>query len=670
MGRNTKKFIDAITEAAKSQDYSAIHHNLMELKDHLDSSGAPIEDALTINLINSFCESGTYESIPQRNDGNPYTLIKKIVKAADKKAAPEIRAELRETWQKLHDLLANPLLNLEAQAADELVKALRQTREHFDLLGQSADRFINRGYDPAMMYVYYAQALVDTGHPLAAIKILEGQLNRPGIMERHYDEVRGLLGRANKQIYINYIRPQFHQNNHRERYEPFLHAALAHYGDVYDINCPGKNIYQGINFIALLALARRHGVDHGYDKQLEEIAKNLISETEPKYGIGLEHWDIFTLAEAYVALGDYENALKYYTIATEHEKTDRFEIGSALRQLEEVWQSENTDRGIDAIIIFLKEQLSKEPEAQFVLTKKEYKLLQKSDGELGRVFERSLPGGKQYPIYRIYEIAIRAAAIAQIKTIEGFSIGTGFLMRASDLSSEYNDDLVLLTNAHVMWDRQLGKLLKKDGLRGGVTPGEAIIEFELPTSEDEPGYFLCKRVLWQSEVGKFDACVIQLDEQPRERKPIRPSKMDQSRDAWPRLKEKTPVTVIGHPAGRKISFASMGDLHNSMGYIMDVGTRHANEKHPIYLHYHIPTEGGNSGSPVLETRKWDLIGLHHAGFKKNSDGLRKLNGVAGTNLANEGVLISSIIHAIAKDMSGRLKMSETRRRADLLKRGI
>ena len=61
------------------------------------------------------------------------------------------------------------------------------------------------------------------------------------------------------------------------------------------------------------------------------------------------------------------------------------------------------------------------------------------------------------------------------------------------------------------------------------------------------------------------------------------------------------------------------------------------------LHYRAPTEGGISGSPVFNSRLWQVIALHHMG---GTIGVRKLNGKEGTYGANQGVSIQSIAAAI------------------------
>ena len=80
-----------------------------------------------------------------------------------------------------------------------------------------------------------------------------------------------------------------------------------------------------------------------------------------------------------------------------------------------------------------------------------------------------------------------------------------------------------------------------------------------------------------------------------------------------------------------------------------MGPRAANIADPRYLHYTTPTERGNSGSPVLSTETWRVVGLHHKGFPEN--GADKLNGKSGVNYANEGIYIGSILAAARAHLS-------------------
>ena len=101
--------------------------------------------------------------------------------------------------------------------------------------------------------------------------------------------------------------------------------------------------------------------------------------------------------------------------------------------------------------------------------------------------------------------------------------------------------------------------------------------------------------------------------------------------------------VIGRPEGQLLSIS----LHDSE--MIDLGYKHASRPQHAYLQYKTPTKPGNSGSPVFDEFKWEVIGLHHMG-PPPSGGNRKLHGKEGFNPpANEGIAIRSIRCQIGED---------------------
>lgn len=118
------------------------------------------------------------------------------------------------------------------------------------------------------------------------------------------------------------------------------------------------------------------------------------------------------------------------------------------------------------------------------------------------------------------------------------------------------------------------------------------------------------------------------------------------------------VNIIQHPRGRKKEIS----LHdNKVNYVYDIGIR-----------YTADTEAGSSGSPVFNN-DWNLVALHHAGWKGADDiatneGIRikTIVDYLIENGANEGVsqinrLLETIVdssdvvsHAIANRASSRL----------------
>src|SRR5262249_25566953 len=107
----------------------------------------------------------------------------------------------------------------------------------------------------------------------------------------------------------------------------------------------------------------------------------------------------------------------------------------------------------------------------------------------------------------------------------------------------------------------------------------------------------------------------------------------------------SPLAVLGHPLGGDLAISMLGTFLWTTGTSIDFGPRSGTIKEPIFMHYRTPTEPGNSGSPVFETKNWTVVGLHHAGFDPTS-GRNCLRGRPGKNLANEGIYIESIKAAL------------------------
>jgi V8-like Glu-specific endopeptidase len=103
-------------------------------------------------------------------------------------------------------------------------------------------------------------------------------------------------------------------------------------------------------------------------------------------------------------------------------------------------------------------------------------------------------------------------------------------------------------------------------------------------------------------------------------------------EGLPPLESHPRVYVIGYPGGRDLSFSfednELLDHEGPPG-------GHPPIPGVCRVHYRAPTEGGSSGSPVFNDQ-WEVIALHHKGGKV---GMPRLNGLAGTYAANEGISI-------------------------------
>lgn len=172
----------------------------------------------------------------------------------------------------------------------------------------------------------------------------------------------------------------------------------------------------------------------------------------------------------------------------------------------------------------------------------------------------------------------RARAVAQItNSSTGDIIGTGFLVKFKD-----HIPPVFITNYHVMNANGSGDGVEINEIQINFTATERNITGEL-------GEVLCESV-----EDNLDFCICSI----RNVDDIEPIKMTRKLPSLENDAGIIPrVIVIGHPKGDPLA-VSMQD-------------NHLKEIEEPFLLYRTPTEKGNSGSPVFNT-KLSAIGLHHA----------------------------------------------------------
>jgi hypothetical protein len=216
----------------------------------------------------------------------------------------------------------------------------------------------------------------------------------------------------------------------------------------------------------------------------------------------------------------------------------------------------------------------------------------------------------------------RARSVVSIRRRQGARVGTGFLVRAgnlglSDLGVNDPEELLILTNYHV---------LNTHGFHSGLAMADAEIVFE---ALDPPQTYDVAAILWESPVALCDAAVL------RPGKPITGVTPLPVATQLPDRQQRAQVYIIGHPLGNELAFSFQdNDLLDHEG--LTGGSEQISGV--CRVHYHAPTQPGNSGSPVFN-RSWDAIALHHMG---SASGLPRLNSVAGTYPANEGISLASI----------------------------
>jgi hypothetical protein len=529
----------------------------------------------------------------------------------DKKADEELVGRAREAIAKLAGLIAQ----CEVDGFRPLVEQLRDKRE-YDLMGRLAEAISRREPRDAKNRRLYAQYLIDTGKPTAAIDMLTPLARRLPIEHPEHPEVFGLLGRSFKQIF-------FDASDKSAGYaRDALKNAVASYRRPFEKD-PARNTWHGGNLVALLSRMRRLGIRGASDLKPRDIAKSLIQHLEVTPNERRDDWFLATLAEASLGLDDWVSTQRYLQQCLIAPTTREFHVASLLRQFTEIWDIETQGECGKAIVGTLRARLLELSGGRLDVTPDDLRRMREEPRPDDHHLEALLgPHGPE--TYTWWKTGLdRAGSVAIIRDRMGNAIGTGFLVRAGDLGL-FRDEILLLTNFHVV---------NPYGASPGIKPDEAVVVLE---AQADNRFYEVESIVWSSPIARHDASLLRLKSGGDQFTPM-PLASD-----LPRLGENALVYIIGHPAGRSLSFSFQNNE------LLDhEGPSDGKPQIPGVwrVHYRAPTQPGSSGSPVFNARSWQVIALHHAG---GQTGMPKLNGVAGVYAANEGIAIQSIKTAIGE----------------------
>ncbi|TDH28695.1 serine protease [Segetibacter sp. 3557_3] len=521
--------------------------------------------------------------------------------------------------------------------AETIMQQLRSKRMFVSMM-KVGDALIQTGKESFKIRKLYGQSLVDQNIFTAATAILSGLIHDAEKVS-HVDanakseanEAKGLLGRIFKQLYINRV----HDSIEKKTYN--LKGAIDHYLEVYNSESQTYT-WHGINVVALLHSAKRNGIDTYSYPDFTSIAKTILDTIATRfYKQEALAWDLAVAAEACVALGRTKEAVEWFSVYARMPLVNAFELAGTLRQLETVWNLNMNSAAGSLILPLLRsellkreggtltisfDELQKQKSSEIATTEVYNSLAVKTPDQSGLRLEKVF-GDDSFKTYKWYmRGASRCLPVARIGRDSSKGAGTGFLLKGQELHHNLNDELVLVTNAHVVSD---------DPHEKGLRPHEAVIIFEALDRDEE---FKVGEILFTSSSWELDATIIRftpLDQQ-------RLQKLTSGIDHYPVAKTlplpasngvAERVYVIGHPYGGTLQLSFQDNI------LLDCEDPR--------LHYRTPTEGGSSGSPVFN-QQWELIGLHHAGSVEMSC----LNGKPGTYNANEGIAIQTIRRKFAE----------------------
>jgi hypothetical protein len=522
--------------------------------------------------------------------------------------------ELRKRTQESLSRMRGHGTEGEIAQARNLVEELRNARQYPELI-QLAEAISRRFPDDARSRRLYAQGLIEQGMATVAIDVLKALAARLPREHPEQAEASGLLGRAYKQIFFDA------RDKTSDGARAALEQAIAIYRKAFEDN--EANTWHGVNLVALLTRARNIGLQVANGLKPDDVARRVIAQLDAVPAEKRDEWHLPTLAEASLGLDDWsavEAALKSYIA---DDKAQAFQIASTLRQFTQVWDIEQIDDRGSALAEILRARLLALSSGELTLSPAALQHARKQpDPPLGQLEAVLGPDGAK--TWKWYKTGLdRATAVCAIRAKLGGRIGTGWLVSAASLGRTPGDELLVVTNFHV---------INAQGVEKGITPDATEIVFE---AADESKIYTVKEIVWSSPPARHDCTLLRLKEPVTGITPLPIAK------SLPLVEETARVYVIGHPGGRDLQFS----LQDNALLDHEGPTAGKPAIEGVWrVHYRAPTEGGSSGSPVFNGTLWEVIALHHMGGKT---GMSRLNGAAGTYGANEGIALLSIAAAQA-----------------------
>lgn len=508
-----------------------------------------------------------------------------------------------------------------------LLERLKQARD-FGRLGDLAEALAREAPDNAQVRGLYAQALIETGRSAAAIAVLEAALARSSDAGARA-ELSGLLGRANKQIFMDAA------DRSSDAARAALEAAVEAYRAPFTLD--PRKYWHGINLAAVIHAAQRAGIERPPELDPDAIARKVLDVLDELPPAERDAWWSATKGEAHLALGHWSEAEQAYRTYVEDALSAPFNFASTLRQLRDVWEIHRQPRGA-GLLQLLEARLAELHDVPLRLRPAHVRTMRGCAEPSSEQRERVLGDINAQPL-RWYRQALDcAASVAAVRHIAGKRFGTAFAVRASDVGWP-SDETLVLTNYHVV---------NRDGAEGGNRCGDAEIVFEAAAQQGLGPYTIAGVVAESPLTGGLDYALLRLDT-PADLPPPIPVTLN-----LPLLGSEPPsrVSIIGHPDADELHLALEDNrLLDHEGDPDGAPPDRARRR----VHYFTPTSKGNSGSPVFDV-SWRVIALHHFGARyaplASQLGLPRLNGKAGTYSANEGIWIGSVRADVASKAPG------------------
>jgi hypothetical protein len=536
--------------------------------------------------------------------------------------------------------VAVPLANLiERLPADlpladarRLLDTLRG-RRCFGALETATSAMLSAGIKYAYVRRQHAQALIERGALDEATRSLEALIaDLPDKEKKERSEGWGLLGRAYKQAFVNNI------GSDREAATQALNRSVESYATVYELD----PAWHGANLGALLHRDEEEVITLQGGQTSAAAAKRLLEDLDDTR----DAWGPWTLAgvgEAYLAQENWKQAEACFGRYAQSPGVSGFALEGTVRQLREIWAiAPHGTEPPGSILMALQARvlatgsgtLGSSPHELAVLKT----ALETADPSQGR-YQAILGQNPLVQLRTMLTLVSVAGLVCRVvdrieEEAERKSGGTGFLVDGGAFKKEWTGRTLILTNHHV---------LSKEGGGGdgvyepnsiAVRNANAVFEFLGGDLKRQP--FECDEILASSPREEADFTLASIRNGPAIPSPI---DLNLETDALqaPGNRPRDRVHVVGHPDGRKIEF-SMSDNEVVDHELGDANPPRGHRR----IHYRAGTEGGMSGSPVIDARRGKIVGLHHKG------NVRPLRPAVAADAypANEAIWIKSVLEAL------------------------
>lgn len=428
----------------------------------------------------------------------------------------------------------------------------------FGILEPMAERLISEGEGGPVVYKLYAQALVENGKLVAARHIIEFALSIAKVGNVDWLDICGVGGRVHKQAYGQLVKRGATSDRILDEFNQALNwYMLRPKGQDYKQDWRTCK-YQSVNVMALAALARREKIQSDAAAiDIEALAETLLKSINRQKQTS---WECATAAEASLCLGRPDDVMEWTSRFTERRDVDVFETASMLRQFTEIWKISNEDKVYGQAVAQLEAALFDRQGGPLDLTVGNRVVV--PDTLAGTEGIRTLAW--------LNKCVERTRSVGLITTPR--NLGSGFLVKGSDLEPEWGPGLLFLTNSHVIGSDDIKQMS---------------VQFHGTQSQKVCPVVEC---LCSSSPDAFDFAVLKLADLPEDALPS-PVKSIAATDSSTEC-----VYVMGHPDAGDLSIT----LYDNA--LVTVGDR--------TMHYTAATKPGSSGSPVFNA-DWDAVGLHH-----------------------------------------------------------